>query len=672
MSPPGSFSAQGITPTAEQLAIQTSDEDTLLVHANAGAAKTTSLALRIAEGLARGLPPSSMLALTYTRPAVAALRAALLHIGVAPEVAKQVWIDSFEGFALYCLKAAGETAPPYYEQHQPEALCDTVWAAAEQLRDTLEPHQLAALRLPLHGDMAAVAALVDFSLYAKGSLARETAYRDYDGISRNFADDTGLDYSQLMLLHAFEKLRCPPGHDQPRFRFEGDATYDLARLVSDPDQPDWRHSLPRWKESLSALLVDEMHDLNPAMFAIVQALLRSHPRCYFCGVGDVDQVIHAQAGADAQYLQQSYFDAHTGRAAHALPLTASYRFGPDLAAWAGRLARKPYAARASHATVVQQRSYSDHADCAHQVVQIAQAWKAAAQPMHQLVLLLRHPHQSVLLENALVAADLPYTTQGFGTYLHRPEVLLVRCLLAVGTRNFALVESLETRKRMAEALLDFCQVEMAHTLTESETPRQRQQLALGTVLHDPDSLTIFVESLQTRHTPPHIRRRLRNAIAAVRSQHGQHGQLGPVLDALEMPQWAAEHWVEPQRQADAVAHFDGLRQAATAFSDASAFFLYLNRTELRFEQMRQFSHRKARQAELLLADIPSMKGLERSHVVLPFLERGAFPAPQGRRPQDERNLLYVALTRARHALTLLASADRPSPLVEEMAAKKPA
>jgi DNA helicase-2/ATP-dependent DNA helicase PcrA len=67
-----------------------------------------------------------------------------------------------------------------------------------------------------------------------------------------------------------------------------------------------------------------------------------------------------------------------------------------------------------------------------------------------------------------------------------------------------------------------------------------------------------------------------------------------------------------------------------------------------------------------------MKGLERSHVVLPFLERGAFPAPQGRRPQDERNLLYVALTRARHALTLLASADRPSPLVEEMAAKKPA
>ncbi len=665
MFPPGSFSAQGITPTAEQWAIQTSDEDTLLVHANAGAAKTTSLALRIAEGLARGLAPGSMLALTYTRPAVDALRAALLHIGVAPEVVKKVWIDSFEGFALYCLKAERETPPPYHASTQPEALCDTVWAAAELLRDTLEPPRLAALRLPFKGDMAAVDALVDFSLYAKGSLVMETAYRDYDGISRNFADDTGLDYSQLVLLHAFEKLRCPPGRDQPLFRFEGDATYDLARLVSDPDQPDWRHSLPRWKESLSALLVDEMHDLNPAMFAIVQALLHSHPRCYFCGVGDVDQVIHAQAGADAQYLQKSFFQAHTGRTAHPLPLTASYRFGPDLAAWAGRLARKPYAARANHPTVVQQRSYSDHADCVRQVVQVAKGWQAEKQPMHQLVVLLRHPHQSVLLENALLKADLPYTTQGFGTYLHRPEVLLVRTLLAVGTHNFALVESLETRQRMVEALLDFCQVEMGHTVDESETPRQRQQLALGTVLHDPDNLTIFVESLQTRHTPAHIQRRLRNALAAVRSHNGL---LGPMLDALEMPQWAAEHWVEQQRQADAVAHFDGLRQAAAAFSDASAFFMYLNAAEIRFEKSRNLSHRKASHGELLLADIPSMKGLERSHVVLPFLERGAFPAPQSQRPQDERNLLYVAITRARSALTVLASADKPSPFVPEMGA----
>jgi DNA helicase II / ATP-dependent DNA helicase PcrA len=61
------FTAKGIQPTPEQLAIQTSEADTLLVLANAGAAKTTSLALRMAEALARGVAPKSMLALTYTR-----------------------------------------------------------------------------------------------------------------------------------------------------------------------------------------------------------------------------------------------------------------------------------------------------------------------------------------------------------------------------------------------------------------------------------------------------------------------------------------------------------------------------------------------------------------------------------------------------------------------------
>ena len=44
------FAAKGITPTAEQLAVQTASAPTLLIEANAGAAKTTTLALRMAEG----------------------------------------------------------------------------------------------------------------------------------------------------------------------------------------------------------------------------------------------------------------------------------------------------------------------------------------------------------------------------------------------------------------------------------------------------------------------------------------------------------------------------------------------------------------------------------------------------------------------------------------------
>ena len=56
MSDPA-FQPTHITPSAEQLAIQLLKTRLLLVEANAGAAKTTTLALRIAQALQRGAQP---------------------------------------------------------------------------------------------------------------------------------------------------------------------------------------------------------------------------------------------------------------------------------------------------------------------------------------------------------------------------------------------------------------------------------------------------------------------------------------------------------------------------------------------------------------------------------------------------------------------------------------
>ena len=60
------FTPRGLVPTREQAAIQLSRNKVVLVDANAGAAKTTTLALRIGEALARKLPPEQILALTFT------------------------------------------------------------------------------------------------------------------------------------------------------------------------------------------------------------------------------------------------------------------------------------------------------------------------------------------------------------------------------------------------------------------------------------------------------------------------------------------------------------------------------------------------------------------------------------------------------------------------------
>lgn len=72
---------KSISPTNEQLAIQLSRDPFVIVEANAGAAKTTTLALRLAQALARGEPPHTLLALTYTEPACQALDNALRRTG---------------------------------------------------------------------------------------------------------------------------------------------------------------------------------------------------------------------------------------------------------------------------------------------------------------------------------------------------------------------------------------------------------------------------------------------------------------------------------------------------------------------------------------------------------------------------------------------------------------
>jgi DNA helicase-2/ATP-dependent DNA helicase PcrA len=150
---------------------------------------------------------------------------------------------------------------------------------------------------------------------------------------------------------------------------------------------------------------------------------------------------------------------------------------------------------------------------------------------------------------------------------------------------------------------------------------------------------------------------------AVAATHQTEGLLDAMLQALDMRHLASLHWVERQRCADALAHLEGLQQAALIFDSAVAFFSHVNALELSYEQLQVG---KGQASSLILSDIPSVKGLEFERVVIPFIERGVFPADNGGTLEDERNLMYVALTRCSHALTLMFSQKHPSAFEEAM------
>ncbi len=658
MSPSPQFTAKSITPTPEQLAVQTASVQTLLIEANAGAAKTTTLALRMAEGWARGIRPEDFLALTHTASACQALRAALLKVGVPAPVAQRFRITRFEDF---CAQLLAETLDrPATSYSTLEELQPFVWEAVQRVQSSEGERWPEDLALPSLGDSSFVEAFLQRAAWLKGTM-KDTLERDGASPSPDYAGALGIDYTQLKVFLAFERIRWRELTDQPQFQGVGDATYDLALWL---EQGGAVQQLRLWPRALRVLLVDEMHDVNQAAFRVLQELLTT-TKTFFCGVGDRDQVIYSASGADSAFMGEA-IEQKTGRSVQRLPLTPSHRFGAKLAVKAGRLAHKDYSSLAAHDTRVTLLAYDTADECADLVVAQAQAWSAQPRSkMAEFAVLLRHPHQSVDIENRLLAADLPYTTSGFDSYLLRPEVLLVRALLAVATDNFDSITEPRTRQKLMEALVFFCGARIVVAGREEESQAVLLADAIRSVNENPLFLQHFFDHQIVANSSPAMQKRLAKALR-VAGETAAPDTLERLLQALDIEATTRDVLVSRQRRQDVQGSLAGLCRAAARFDSAHDYFLHLNLAE---QQQRQ---RKSSDS-LVLASIAQVKGLEFAQVVIPYLERGVFPAPDTE-PGEEQNLLYVGITRARQQLTLLAQRQRPSSLLAALGytPKKPA
>lgn len=641
------FSPKAITPTAEQVAIQTSSAQTLVIEANAGAAKTTTLALRMAEGWARGIRPEDFLALTHTETACQALRAALQKVGVPAPVAQRFRITRFEDFCAQLLQETlDRPATPY---HTLEELQPFVWQAVQRVEANQDERWPDDVALPNWGDSSFVEEFLQRAAWLKGTM-KDTLERDGARPSPDYAGALGVGYTQLRLFLAFERIRLQELVHQPLFQGPGDATYDLALWL---EQGGSVHTLRAWPRALRVLLVDEMHDVNQAAFRVLQELLNS-TQAFFCGVGDRDQVIYSASGADSAFMGEAIAQ-HTGRSVLRLPLTPSHRFGPKLAVKARRLTRKPYSSLAAHATAVTLQTYDDAADCVEQVVAQALQWRAQPRAsMADFAVLLRHPGQSIGLENRLLAEGLPYTTSGFDSYLLRPEVLLVRGLLAVATDNFDSVTDPRTREKLMQALVFFCGARIVVAGREGESQADLLTDAIRSVTDNPLFLQNFFQNQILSNVAPAMQKRLQRAVQVAQAPAAPD-MLARLLQALQIDAVINEVLVSRERRQDARDNLAGLCSAAQGFDSARGYFLHLNHIE---QQQRTLKST----ASLVLASIAHVKGLEFAQVVIPFLERGIFPVPQAE-AGEEQNLLYVGMTRARQQLTLLAPRQRPSSLL---------
>lgn len=631
------FTPRGLIPTLEQRAIQLSQNRVTLVDANAGAAKTTTLALRIGEALARKLPPEQILALTFTPEARDVMRQRLLDVGVPATLAERVDVLTFEDFSARQLDAIdGDNLRTCTEPRQLKQLAlAAVDRVGERYAGRLDS-------LELHTHSIAVSQFLEAQLTLKATMALDADIEFMD--VEEAAEQLGVPVTDYLTTLEYEALRLDGGAGA-LLRGPFDATYDLAcnlvggaRLAE--QFPDYR-----------LVLCDELHDLNEAAFRILEALI-DRPQCYFVGAGDRDQVIYARLGASDAYLNQRFAARFPKLARY--PLTFSYRHGPHLAYAMAAFKDKPVESNLPLRTEISQPHYDDAAHCARQVVEAVKRWKADGHALDGCAILIRDRHQSVAIENALIEADIDYRTPAMAGYLQRDEILFLRGMLAIALRDFRAVKSDQVRGAVVDALVAFSEMAFtARRIDHFKTQIAKSPDLLGELFLIEDEHRDGVEPTWRDVASVTTKRAVIDAIAwlATLDPATPAAQvLTELCERVQLVAAARRIFVRPYDAGVVNKSVDGLLAWAAASELGLAdFWAAMNAREA-------FVRRKRAPKAVLIECVANAKGKEFDHVILPYLQADEFPHPQQPR-RDEENLFYVAATRARLKLTLLSPSD---------------
>jgi DNA helicase-2/ATP-dependent DNA helicase PcrA len=242
----------------------------LLVVAGAGSGKTRVLTQRIAHLIDEGMPPSSILAITFTNKAAEEMRHRVAEL-VGP-VTRAMWVCTFHAACVRILRAHGDRlgyprAFSIYDQADSQRLTGYV------VRDL----NLDAKRFPpraAHGQI---------SLWKNELISPQQAVERAANIFERKHADIYVEY-QARLLKAgamdFDDLLMK--------------TVELFR-----DYPD---VLAHYQQRFQHVLIDEYQDTNMAQNEIALRLAAEHEQITI--VGDHDQSVYRFRGADLRNISQ--------------------------------------------------------------------------------------------------------------------------------------------------------------------------------------------------------------------------------------------------------------------------------------------------------------------------------------------------------------------------------
>ncbi len=652
--------APAVRLTAQQRAIVAHNHGPALVFAVAGAGKTTAMAHRIQRLVQERLfPPQQILATTFNRSAAEELRTRVS----AWDGCAQVEIRTLHSLGGAIVTSAYQRGYlPYLKAH--------AFAQIERATETILTKTLAVAR---SRKVAYVEELNHFDrqrfLTSLGIWKGRLAYADRSQVNLPGAAQTlanqaappkGFDW-YLDLYRLYEETRLHEG----LLTFDDQLMTGWEVLVRYPDL------LRETQQRYQCVLVDEFQDVNLAQSELLDLITAPHRN--YMAIGDDDQTIYEWRGADADFIlafEKRY-------RAKIYLMTENFRCTAGQIVLANGVITHNQKRREKSLQLTRGfggvTQFQRHATAETMGRTIAAQIKEAhtqGYPLDQIAVLVRVYAQTPPVEQALMAANLPYVVEGDVPFYQRSEVqtLIDYCRLAF-TEKLLLAGEALSAEQWSQFESSWRQV---YWQPKRYISRDLSQKIVDYVIKRRTPLTDALRLLATE-VRPNVAERMLQLAADLR-------WLLTAWPGGERANWPAVRILTELEQRLGYRQFlaeeSGFAESGIAKADTVTAFLDYAQgkgTLLTFLQtVRQLAQHNAQVAEaarsnkVIITTIFRAKGREWPLVVLPHCNEGFFPYKAADNLEEERRLLYVALTRSRQALYLHAIQDAElSPFLAE-------
>ena len=602
---------------SEQRAAAERIDGPVLILAGAGSGKTRTVTYRIAYMIKElGISPLNILALTFTNKAAKEMKERTEQlVGLD---AHNLVISTFHSFAVRILKIYSDRIGygrnfNIYDVDDQKSLINKIIKDLNINSDDISPSKVANRISKLKEDGIGVKELekeIDTKLYSN-----RVFYDIYKLYDNTLKANNAMDFSDLLL--------------------------NTRKLLDD------KYVLERIQDRYKYILVDEYQDTNNIQYEIVRLI--SNKNRNLCVVGDEDQSIYAFRGANIQNIlnfEKDYPDAFITL------LERNYRSTQRILSVANGIIKNNKSSKGkklwtdgNKGEKIKVYNATNTYDEANYITNEIKLKKNENISYKDITILYRTNAQSRILEERLLAGNIPYKIYGGMQFFQRKEIkdiLGYMNLLNNSDDNLNFLRIINVPKRSIgdktiERLVELSNSKGISLLESLKFTNELDGIRSGTIAKLDEFYNLF-SSIYEKLDEMTVKEVLQEILSKTK-----------YIESLE------------ENQEDRIRNIEELLNSITEMERESPGLTlseYLDTISL----SSSIDSLEEEDNHVKLMTIHSSKGLEFDYVFIAGMEDGLFPSDKGdatdEEIEEERRLCYVAITRAKKELTISYANER--------------